>query len=571
MKARAGLYNTMFGDCHIGDGVLVTGTKLIANVVVRDGAVLVGCGAITCSGSTAFANGVAVPLGLDGDGRATRCFAEMTVAAAAEIACRRDSASAELQAAYNARLQEYVAAATCGFTIIGPGARVTMCPRITDCFIGPHAVIDASELQRVTVLSAADERTCIGGGSVVRDSLLQWGAHVDQLAIVEGSVMCEHSHAEKHGKVLCSMIGPNSGVAEGEVSASLMGPFVGFHHQALLIAAMWPAGKGNVGYGANVGSNHTGKAPDQELRPGEGVFFGLGTCIKFPSNFEESPYSIIATGTTTLPQRLRFPFSLVNLPGESVTGLSPAINELFAGWVLSDSVFTVWRNQLKFAKRDKARRSRTEADVFRPDIVDMMVDARQRLQNPKPARFKDARGEAVFTDREIAGLGKNYLRDHNRKKAVQTYTFYIRLYALQALFDAVSSGVQVLAEGSGAGAAGAGVGCGGGSPRGAVAAAGATHPSAVKVASRWAHARPLLRAEFGERPFADLLPEFHTMMDQATVACEKSKDKDARRGAKIIPGYGDVHEAAAEHSVVRTLKARSKEIGEFIAQLIARL
>ena len=85
------------------------------------------------------------------------------------------------------------------------------------------------------------------------------------------------------------------------MSSSLVGPFVGFHHQALLIAgewvmdtwcvagvyvltyppacalpvlacasAMWPAGKGNVGYGANVGSNHTGKAPDQELRPGEG-------------------------------------------------------------------------------------------------------------------------------------------------------------------------------------------------------------------------------------------------------------------------------------------------------------
>jgi len=91
---------------------------------------------------------------------------------------------------------------------------------------------------------------------------------------------------------------------------------------------------------------------------GFSVFFGLGTCIKFPSNFEESPYSIIATGSTTLPQRLRFPFSLVNLPGETIDGISPAFNEIFTGWVLSDSVFTVWRNQLKFAKRDKARRQR---------------------------------------------------------------------------------------------------------------------------------------------------------------------------------------------------------------------
>ena len=52
-------------------------------------------------------------------------------------------------------------------------------------------------------------------------------------------------------------------------STSLVGPFVAFHHQALLIAAYWPEGKGNIAYGANVGSNHTGKAPDQEIRPGE--------------------------------------------------------------------------------------------------------------------------------------------------------------------------------------------------------------------------------------------------------------------------------------------------------------
>lgn len=100
--------------------------------------------------------------------------------------------------------------------------------------------------------------------------MLQWGAHVDQMAIVEEAVLCEHSHVDKHGKLLGSLLGANSGVSEGEVSASLVGPFVGFHHQALLIAAMWPAGKGNVGYGANVGSNHTSKAPDQEIRPGEG-------------------------------------------------------------------------------------------------------------------------------------------------------------------------------------------------------------------------------------------------------------------------------------------------------------
>lgn len=60
-------------------------------------------------------------------------------------------------------------------------------------------------------------------------------------------------------KLTHSILGPDSGVGAGECHHSLVGPFVGFHHQALLIAAIWPLGRGNVGYGANVGSNHTSR------------------------------------------------------------------------------------------------------------------------------------------------------------------------------------------------------------------------------------------------------------------------------------------------------------------------
>ena len=136
------------------------------------------------------------------------------------------------------------------------------------------------------------------GSRVVR-GLVQWGCEVDSMGFVSNSMMMEHSHVDKHGKVascpsppipLCSVpslpphfplplcpspfprlspklidsiLGHNSGVSEGECTSSLVGPFVGFHHQSLLIASLWPEGKGNVGYGANVGSNHTGKANDQ--------------------------------------------------------------------------------------------------------------------------------------------------------------------------------------------------------------------------------------------------------------------------------------------------------------------
>lgn len=43
---------------------------------------------------------------------------------------------------------------------------------------------------------------------------------------------------------------------------------------------------------------------DQEIWPGEGVFFGLSTVIKFPANYSESPFSVIGSGVTCLPQRV---------------------------------------------------------------------------------------------------------------------------------------------------------------------------------------------------------------------------------------------------------------------------
>lgn len=45
---------------------------------------------------------------------------------------------------------------------------------------------------------------------------------------------------------------------------------------------------------------------DQEIWPGEGVFFGLSTVIKFPANYSESPFSVIGSGVTCLPQRVRW-------------------------------------------------------------------------------------------------------------------------------------------------------------------------------------------------------------------------------------------------------------------------
>eukprot|EP00041_Stephanoeca_diplocostata_P035443 m.1249636 g.1249636 ORF g.1249636 m.1249636 type:complete len:225 (-) comp24701_c0_seq60:3225-3899(-) len=184
-------------------------------------------------------------------------------------------------------------------------AQLLGCTRIEDAYIGHGAVIESSTIVQSTLLSmAAVEETTRVANSHVEDSLVHANCRIHTSAVVERSVMLPGSRVERHGMLLGSVLGTHSGVEEGEVSSSLVGPFVGFHHQALLVAAFWPEGRGNIGYGANVGSNHTGKLNDQEIWPGEGVFYGLGCNIKFPTNMTESPYTLIATGVTTLPQKV---------------------------------------------------------------------------------------------------------------------------------------------------------------------------------------------------------------------------------------------------------------------------
>lgn len=289
---------------------------------------------------------------------------------AARVATERGNA--ELLSQYDAFVNSYTHSVTAEMTIVSADARLLRCSRVESVFVGEFAVVDDCDVNDSTILSTHEEQTALRGKSIARHTLIQPGASIEDLSIVERALLCDCSHVERHGTVLSSVLGANTSVAEGEVTSSFVGPFVGFHHQALLIAAVWPEGKGNVGYGANVGSNHTLKAPDQELLPGEGVFFGLGCNIKYPSNFAAAPYSVIATAVSTLPQMVAMPFALINSPAHVIPTLSPALNEISPGWVLGSSVFTVLRNEHKFRTRNRSTRTTIDPAIFRPDIIQHM-------------------------------------------------------------------------------------------------------------------------------------------------------------------------------------------------------
>lgn len=77
----------------------------------------------------------------------------------------------------------------------------------------------------------------------------------------------------------------------------------------------------------------------------------------------------------------------------------------------------------KFNGRRKAKAYRTNIPVFRPSIVDMVVDARRRLRGVS-SEFD------VLTEKEVPGLGKCYVSRKDLLAAETYYTDFIRRYAL---------------------------------------------------------------------------------------------------------------------------------------------
>jgi len=533
---HAGLYDSTFSHAIVGDNVYIKDAKLISRYAIGKNAVIMNVGELVFSGKSNFGNGTEIPIAIETGGRDLKIYAEITIPAAAEVCthCAEESYIGK----YQGKIEEYLKRLKTEYAVVEESGVVKNTPKVRDTFVGAHAHIDSAvAVYDTTILSNKEEKVEIKDGAFVKSSVIQWGAEVATGAIVDSSALTEHSHVERHGKVTNSVVGPNTGIAEGEVTACLVGPFVGLHHQSLLIAAFWPEGKGNIGYGANVGSNHTSKAPDQEIWPGEGVFFGLGVNIKFPSNFSKAPYTIIATAVNALPQRMEFPFSLVNTTRAIYPGISPAYNEIFPAWVLSDNIFTVKRNEGKYIKRNKAKRSDFVFEVFRPDIVDLMCEARRRLKEVTQTK-------EIYTAKDIEGLGKNYMLESSRKKAIAAYTFYIQYYALLGLKKRLSGASKTQAK--------------------------SVLATATKDA-RWEHERKVLAAEFGEIDLKDALTKLSQMQEKIAQDVKVSKEKDDVRGKEVIDDYDKVHKPAEKDSFVKQTFEETEKMKKEIAALIKNL
>jgi hypothetical protein len=528
----SGIHSSTLIDCAIDDGARVERCGRVERVFIGAGARLEGIGRVAVeSERTAFGNGRALfdePL----YSRRLIAVAELPFDWAARAtspeACDEGGrARAEELEAACARYAEGLASER-GY--IGAGAVVRQTPLIVDSWIGDGVQIDgAGPIRDSTIRATPDEPTVVRDGASLNGALIGPGCRLEGACRIERSLLFEWVEVFSHAIVKGSAVGAGARLGEAEINDSFVGPFVTALHHSLLIAAWWPEGKGNVAYGANVGSNHTGRAPDQEIFPGEGVFFGLGTSVKFPANYRGAPYSIVATGVVTLPQHVDYPFSLIAAPTRPPANLSPAINEIRPGWALLHNAYGVERQERNQTGRLKGRRATIETTILRPAIVEALEAASARLESfENPAR-------ADPSGRDAHGLGKNYMTEEARLEGIRAYAFGARVGAARTLLRELA----------------------------------AESPDAARLS--WATRR------VGPKNESEAIDEAIGAVREWTEAVASSKKRDEARGRAILDDYAERHldvdrdpVAAAARAELESFQSRRQSLAGALGRLAGR-
>ncbi|MBQ2559670.1 MAG: DUF4954 family protein [Fibrobacter sp.] len=436
VSVATGIYDCMVHNCII-ENALIYKVSMLSNVLVRSSAVVQNVGTLVSSGKINYMVGSSINVGNEMGGREVLVFPEITM----ELVDLQLFHKAEqgVQESFVEMLKAYRSELALPFGIVGKGAVVLNTNIVRNSWIGPHARIEgAAKIRNSIIMSSLEEPSHVYDSVIMENTDVQMGVTVHTGAEVQSSVLMSRVKVGSKAIVKSSIIAPCCHIEEGEVNCSYMGPMTQMHHHSLLIAALWPEGCGNLGYGANVGSNHTGRMPDQEVMPGQGMFFGLGVNIKFPSNFRESPFTLIASGLTTLPQRLKFPFSLVRPGDPQLVGVAPRLNEIVPGWNYSRNAYALDRNAYKYSVRGKGLVPYSFYSIYNPETARLVFDAYNRLQVEKVKDF--------YTKDDIDGLGENFMRERVRQDAVKTYIDYLEHYVFDLMLSLVEEDESLLKQ-----------------------------------------------------------------------------------------------------------------------------
>eukprot|EP00977_Amphora_coffeiformis_P018919 scaffold6781_cov204-Amphora_coffeaeformis.AAC.34 len=529
--------------------------QLVSHTVCGADTALVGCGTVTCTTNATTTNTMQVvelSVGPEsGGGRTLRLPAHATMKTVTDQLVGMTPSSSYDTEATEKRQQQQQAPP---LNILLPGSYICHTPTIDTVVLHTGACIcAATAVVRTTLFPQAT----IAHAASVTDCILQWKAAVTHHSTLDKVFLMECAAAGPHSFSSHAVLGPDVHISAGEVHASVLGPNTNAHHQSLCIGVLWPHGRGNIGYGANVGSNHTGRLPDQEVAAAEGCFWGLSSVIVMPCNLSHAPYCIVAAGTTLPAQRVALPFCLIQ------TGT------VAPGWVYAKSPYTVVRSAHKYATRRKAQYHAyyTGWNIIRPSVVQLCVAAREGLQQSE--------------EKTSSVLGNLKCNDRGRQLGIQTYTDLIQRYALQELLRLCLEGspativprvARALSENSMV------------MPAPIPAVEWAPFPWDEDPTQETAYQRALLVQEFLQGPCSSTpagvvskhwirqgLERLGALETQFTAAVRNSKARDDTRGAVTIPHYAAAHVAADDDPVIVRQNKECQTMQQHIQHVLAHL
>ena len=567
--------NTVIKDSIILPGARVYNNTLIADSFIGDNSTVINNGSIHFKQTVSdFSDNLQISLGPEsGGGRQVNVKPESTLVGVCSdlgISVQKNFIHTQLQSfsmSCNVILGNIHFVEMGSNIYISQSALIESCSTVANSILLPHSKVKNSTLN---------------------SGFLQWRSSIIDSTASEVLLM-ESSEIGPNSTVASTVIGPDSHVSCGEVHCSLIGPNTNAHHQSLIISVLWPMGRGNVGYGSNIGSNHTGRLPDQECTCGEGIFWGLGCVIKFPVDLSRSYYSVIAAGVQLPPQSVSMPFSLI-MNGQD------GQNEIVPGWLLQSSPYTVLRSEDKFKKRRKAKHHDFYCGwkIIRPNVIDECITARNNLLNLEEtasAAGQDTSGKVkiLFTKKDLAELGENAMTERGRKVGIHAYSKMIQRYALQGLYRRFVQCLEdvsideVVAQSNLA-----------------LSKAGFLVGKSVSYEKSWPimpweeesydddskwndHQLHVLSFELEHiigrtvEPIAAstllgiLLKKMISLEIDFYTRVKRSKSRDDHRGSKIIPNYNNAHILASSDPVVKMAKVESEELEKKCLEMISRL
>jgi hypothetical protein len=250
--------NVIISNCIIEPGAVVYNNIIVSDTIICSKASLVGCGTVTVTSSEdGLRESMIINIGPESGGsRSIRVFPESNVVDVMQSIIKSETVSASVTPSDKIPWN----------IVLGD---ISNCKEIQDVFVSIDSKIsNCSKVCRAILM--ADARI---QNTTAMNVYLQWKSAIVNNSSVSSVLLMECSEIGPNSVVSHTLLGPDSHLSCGEVHSSLIGPNTNSHHQSLIISAIWPGGRGNVGYGSNIGSNHTGRIPDQEIAIGEGVSF----------------------------------------------------------------------------------------------------------------------------------------------------------------------------------------------------------------------------------------------------------------------------------------------------------